>query len=59
VIKGNLGGINAFDPRKIVVFTVINQQDVYSKIGRLGVENIMVKGLRDLSVLKDCIDKIL
>ena len=47
------------DPRKVMVFTVVNDEDVHKDIHELGIERIVVKRLQHIDFLKEEVDKIL
>ncbi|MBU7027831.1 MAG: response regulator [Theionarchaea archaeon] len=49
-------GIN---PEKVMIFTVVNDEEVHEDIRNLGLEKIVVKGLQPIDFLKEEIDKIL
>ncbi|MCX5800153.1 MAG: response regulator [Candidatus Eisenbacteria bacterium] len=59
LVKGQIEGVRRIDPNTVIVFTVVNDPELHSRISELGVNRLFVKSLSGSSVLKSAVDDIL
>ena len=56
LIKGEINGVDKFNPGRIMIFSVLYDPFTYKEIKELGVKTILGKQLNDLEDLKNCVD---